>query len=188
MKTVGKIIDHFRQLHVTKRRNPRNLARENALLMNPVGYALVTEAMIHGDPLDYSGMRAEIRVDEIGVGRGVSDRLKEAEYPCVAFNASKRPTSEENQKEFQNLRAEAYSRFRTKLINGDIALPYSPELEQELRTCCCFTNSSGRLQIWSKAEWRDVLKRSPDRLDAVVMATAAEGVRDFSGVGQPAVL
>ncbi|MGH7510343.1 MAG: hypothetical protein ACREMZ_12855 [Gemmatimonadales bacterium] len=188
MKTVGKVIEHFRRFHVTKQRHPGNLRRENALLMNPIGYQLITDAMMQGDPLDYSGMRAEIRVDEIGCGKGVADRLKEAEYPCVPFNASKRPSSEENQKAFANLRAEAYSRFRTKLINGDIALPYSPELEQEMRTCCCFTNSSGRLQIISKQDWRPVLGRSPDRLDSVVMATAADGVRDFSGTGEPAVL
>jgi hypothetical protein len=60
-----------------------------------------------------------------------------------------------------------------------VGLPYSKELEEELRTCCCFTNTSGRLQIWSKADWRVVLKRSPDRLDSVIMAVAADGVLSF---------
>jgi hypothetical protein len=38
---------------------------------------------------------------------------------------------------------------------------------------------AGRLQIWSKDDWRVILKRSPDRLDAVIMAVAADGITSF---------
>jgi hypothetical protein len=81
-----------------------------------------------GDPLDLGALDADIYVDEIGVGRGVSDRLREQQYPVTAFNASKRPSREANFTLHANVRAEAYARFRTKLINCEVGLPYSAEL------------------------------------------------------------
>jgi hypothetical protein len=45
--------------------------------------------------------------------------------------------------------------------------------------------TSGRLQVWSKADWRVVLKRSPDRLDSVIMAVAADGTISFDYPSQP---
>jgi hypothetical protein len=38
-------------------------------------------AILRGDPLDHDGFDAEILVDEIGVGKGVGDRLREQQYP-----------------------------------------------------------------------------------------------------------
>jgi hypothetical protein len=69
-------------------------------------------------------------VDEIGVGRGVADRLKEQGYRCEHFNASRRSDSSEH----QNIRAQAYDRFRTMLAKGLVALPYDAMLEEELLT------------------------------------------------------
>jgi hypothetical protein len=52
-------------------------------------------------------------------------------------------------------------------------------------TCSGFTNSSGKLQIISNKEWRKFLqpKQSPDRLDVVVMAVAAEHGLTLTGWG-----
>ena len=44
--------------------------------------------------------------------------------------------------------------MRDKMIRGEVGLPYSPELEQELRTARGFLNSSGKLQIIAKDDWR----------------------------------
>jgi hypothetical protein len=57
----------------------------------------------------------------------------------------------------------------------------SPELEQELRTARGFLNSSGKLQIIAKDDWRQIIHRSPDRLDTVVMAVAGRGFMSFGG-------
>jgi hypothetical protein len=62
-------------------------------------------------------------------------------------------------------------------------VPYSPELEQELRTARGFLNAHGKLQIISKGDWRQIIHRSPDRLDAVVMAVAARWYASFGGAG-----
>jgi hypothetical protein len=83
--------------------------------------------------------------------------------------------SEAARDRYANQRARIYDAFRTKLVRGEVALPHSPKLEAELRTCRGFTNSSGKLQIISKAEWRGILAgRSPARLDGVVMAIGVE--------------
>ena len=59
----------------------------------------------------------------------------------------------------------------------------SPELEQELRTARGFLNNNGKLQIIAKEDWRQIIHRSPDRLDAVVMAVAGRGFASFGGGG-----
>ena len=141
----------------------------------------VNAALLRGDPLDYDGFNADIYVDEMGVGRGVADRLRELNYSVKPFNASKRPTTEARQATYANLRAEAYARMRDKMIRGEVGLPYSPELEQELRTARGFPNNHGKLQIIAKEDWRQIIHRSPDRLDAVVMAVAARWYASFGG-------
>jgi phage terminase large subunit len=181
MLTVARVIAEFRRLHVARVRGTAFQEREAAILQSTIGSMFKEASGALGDPCDYSGFECEIYVDEIGVGRGVSDRLREVEYPVTPFNASRRPTSEHNQTQYANLRAEAAARFRTRLIQGEIGLPYSPELEQELRTCRGFLNPSGKLQIISKDTWKQVIHRSPDRLDAVIMATAGRGFISFGG-------
>ena len=181
MKSVSRIISEFRRLRISKVRGSPFHEREAALLQDHIGTVFVEAAFLRGDPLDYDGFDADIYVDEIGVGRGVADRLRELNYSVKPFNASKRATTEQRQFTYANLRAEAYARMRDKMIRGEVGLPYSPELEQELRTARGFLNPAGKLQIIAKDEWRQIIHRSPDRLDAVVMAVAGRGFVSFGG-------
>ena len=66
-----------------------------------------------------------------------------------------------------------------KVSSERVALPYSVELEEELRNYRGFLNSGGRLQIQAKDEIRELIHRSPDRLDAVIMAVAGRGYVSF---------
>jgi phage terminase large subunit len=174
MRTVGKVEEYLRRRGIP-RKPPTGAGQPHPFF----GQSMP------GDPLEFVGKPAIIRVDEIGVGRGVSDRLKEKGYPCQPFNASKRPeTSEDAMTRFQNRRAEAFDRFRTLLVKGKIALPYDSQLEEELQTCRAFTNAMGRLQIIDKGDWKLVLGRSPDRLDAVVIAVAGSGAVTFEAMNR----
>ena len=58
-------------------------------------------------------------------------------------------------------------------------------LEEELLTCRAFTNSSSRLQVISKADWKEVIGRSPDRLDACAIAVAGSGAVSFDVPSEP---
>ena len=137
----------------------------------------------YGDPLQYLGKPTLIIIDEIGVGKGAADRIKEKGFACQAFNASRRSDVGDpiTGPRYQNLRAEAYDRLRTLMSRGLVAFPRDALLEEELLTCRSFTNSSGRLQIIEKSDWRAVIGRSPDRLDSLVMALCNSAVPTFGG-------
>jgi hypothetical protein len=55
-------------------------------------------------------------------------------------------------------------------------------LERELRTAQAFTNSSGKLPILGKREWRTMLGASPDRLDSIAMALGVDGPLDIASL------
>ena len=60
-----------------------------------------------------------IIVDEIGLGAGVVDRLKELRYRVKAFNSSRKAKDPQR---FMNTRAEAFWTLRQKLQKGAIAM------------------------------------------------------------------
>lgn len=170
MRTVGIATEVLRRLMVA--RHPLGRKVEARLRMgSALGHALANT--MAGDPLAYGGVPATVRVDEVGVGRGVSDRLAELGYAVHPFNSSRRPDEDDDAVKYANQRAQAYARLRTLLVQGKVALPPDPLLEAELLTAQASLNAAGKLQIFSKDEWRTLLGRSPDRLDAVIMAVAA---------------
>jgi hypothetical protein len=115
MKSVGRIIGEFRRLRIAKSRYSALAEREAALLQDHLGSVFVEAAFLRGVPLDYDGYDAEVYVDEIGVGRGVSDRLRELNYVVKPFNASKRATTEARQFTYANLRSPS-GRYWSALI------------------------------------------------------------------------
>ena len=116
-----------------------------------------------------------LRVDEVGVGSGVLDRLSELGYQVTGFNGGRSPSTETGT--FLNLRAEAFWGLRQLLELGHIALPRDEKLFDELAGIKWRVNSTGKIQLESKDDTRTRLGRSPDRADAVAMA--------FHGMYQP---
>lgn len=119
-------------------------------------------------------------VDEIGIGSGVIDRLREQHQSALAFNASRRPTQRDRsgELEFLNQRAQAWWRLRELLdpaYESTIALPDDDELIGDLCAPKWRINSRGLIQIEEKDEIRKRLGRSPDAGDAVVMAFSVGG-------------
>ena len=176
MKTVGIVVSLFKRLSVRRNTSP-HLAAENALLERGLGGLLPVAC---GDPIETHGSNpATIRVDEIGVGKGVGDRLREAGYSCEAFIASRRPESVDGGERYANVRAEAADRLRSLIVRGIVAFPPDDKLQEELLTCQQVITSSGKLQIWSKKEWKKVIGRSCDRLDACIISVAGTGAISF---------
>jgi hypothetical protein len=108
-------------------------------------------------------------VDEVGLGAGVLDRLKEIgyRYHAYPFNGGRRA---HDQPRFLNARAESYWHLRQKLEAGEIALPRDEMLFDELVATRWRPTSDGRVQIEGKDDLKARLGRSPDRADAVAMA------------------
>lgn len=142
---------------------------------------------------------ARIVVDDIGVGSGPVDRLREIQkerggeqWPIapsygaanrnggpvlptiptveiIAYNGGSSPLGKDAHR-YLNRRAESHWHLRKLLEKGEIALPPDPELFEELLAVQWTTTSAGKIQIEDKDAIRRRLKRSPDRADAVVMA------------------
>lgn len=113
---------------------------------------------------------SRVIVDEVGLGGGVVDRLKELKTGGVkAFNGA-RAASRDGRERFANLRAEAFWHIRYLLERRLIALPRDEKLWEELTTIRWAINSAGRIQIEAKDLTRSILGRSPGRADAASMA------------------
>ena len=118
--------------------------------------------------------RAPQHIDVIGVGASPYDRLVEANQPVVAVDV--RTTSLAKDKSglltFMNLRSELWWKFRELLDpdnNHAVALPPDKQLRAEL--CTPKWKSVGQeIQVQSREEIFDKLKRSVDRATAVIQA------------------
>jgi hypothetical protein len=105
----------------------------------------------------------QIIVDEIGLGGGIIDNLKEFEYAVKGFNSSHQAS---NAGKWFNLRAEAYFNVAKLLEDGRINLPRDPELWEELLAVEWKVSGSGAVQIEEKSKLKARLNRSPDKMDA----------------------
>lgn len=129
-------------------------------------------------------------VDEVGLGGGVLDRLRETmpdvrwvEYstrglggriytrsPRVEpFNAAKAAGLPDR---FRNQRAQAYWTLRKRLEDGRLALPDLPGLREELLAHRVRFGADGRTEIESKDDVKARIGCSPDLADALVISLA----------------
>ena len=108
-----------------------------------------------------------IVVDEIGVGAGVVDRLKELDLPVTGINVG-RPAR--HRKLFANMRAEGYWRLYELFSQHLLAIPNDPELAGQLASLRYDYNSRGQLIIESKDDARARGIPSPDKADAMMLA------------------
>jgi len=110
-----------------------------------------------------------IRMDVIGVGIGVFDRLMEQGIDINGVDvreASSDPTL------FINRRAELYWGLRERFEEGSISIPNDKHLIRELANMRYELDSRGRVQIWSKQRMKKDNIPSPDRAEALMLAFA----------------
>lgn len=112
----------------------------------------------------------EIRVDGVGVGGGVVDQLVEQGWPVIDMQAGAAAMDSEH---FLNARAEWYWGLRQRFEDGDIDIdPDDDDLAAHLGALRYKFTSRGQIQIESKDEMRRRGLPSPDRADALMLATA----------------
>lgn len=121
---------------------------------------------------------ANVNVDIIGVGTACFDALPTEMNPTgVNFAQASMATDKSGRFRMVNMRAELYWKLREALdptTGDDIALPPDPELKADL--CAPRWKLTVRgIQVESKEDIIDRLKRSPDCGDAVVLASAIVG-------------
>ena len=113
----------------------------------------------------------KVKIDVVGVGGGVVDRLIELGEAVDGVNVGEKAGDKER---FVNLRAEIFWGLRERFREGDISIPDDEELIGQLSNIKYKFDSRGRTKIESKEEMQKRGLKSPDKADAVALA--------FSGV------
>ena len=117
---------------------------------------------------------AQVYVDEIGVGAGVVDRLRELGHPVRGVNVAHKARQEGL---YVNLRAEGYWTLRQRFMSGSISIPADSQLAGELAALRYGFDSQGRLRMEGKDEMRKRGLPSPDKADALMLAFLAPSSR-----------
>lgn len=119
-----------------------------------------------------NGPAPVIVVDDVGVGGGVTDRLRElGEFQVIAFNGGR---AAHEPREYPNRRSELWFAFADELPSVD--LDADEQLAADLVAPRYQLDSQGRRVVEAKAETKKRLGRSPDRADAVLLAFAVREV------------
>lgn len=130
---------------------------------------------------DYAKPFATIRVDDDGVGGGVTDRLREVilqdglNIDVVACHNGGRANDKEH---YANWVTEQWCGLKQRLVDGDISLPQDDELAAQLSTRKYSVNSRDQIILEDKKSYKKRIHRSPDRADALVLAFANGGGTD----------
>lgn len=115
---------------------------------------------------------AATKVDAIGYGAGVVDRLKELKENVFGIEVSRAPQDPEK---FYDLTTELWWALRDRLdpeAHDAIGLPDDEELLAQLSSRRYSFTSRGQIKIESKDDMKKRGLHSPDRADAVVLAFA----------------
>lgn len=129
-----------------------------------------------------------VKVDDVGVGGGVVDRLNELksepghvmqDVDVVSVNVGRAPTTSEMGQKFDMLKAELCWNLRERFRTGDIDLDEDDDTQVQCCTLKYEIRSNGKIHIESKDEVEKRLGQvggasaesgSPDRFDALVLA------------------
>lgn len=148
---------------------------EKPIQWSKVDTSITTDRIIQN--ISLQDWKAVLRIDDIGVGGGVSDQLNKLKrddpgkyhYRVDRINFAAGTT---NPEKWFNLRTEVYDCLAEMFINHEIAIPDDDELASELATIRVkYVGKDNQIkQVEPKSQIKDRLKRSPDKADALAMA------------------
>lgn len=124
-----------------------------------------------------------VRIDVIGIGAGVYDRLAELNVPCLPINNAEVKIVSDKER-FMNVRAEMAWALRYRYEHAEIGLKWlfdngdseiNEFLKGDLQIMKYELTSAGKIAIWRKDKIKKDLGRSPDYWDAMVMAYEEPG-------------
>lgn len=123
-----------------------------------------------------------IKVDVIGLGAGVYDRLMELEEPVVAVNNAEVHSLIDKER-YSNIRAEMAWALRHRMEQFGVGLlelhttdyEIKDYIRGDIQAMRYKITSQGKIQIAQKDEIRKFLGRSPDYWDALVLAYESPG-------------
>lgn len=113
-----------------------------------------------------------IKVDVIGLGAGVVDRLKEMGLPVLGVNVAESPSVQE---QYNRLRDELWFKGREWFQGRDVSMPDDEALIAELTLPTYKVLSTGKKQVESKEDLKKRGVTSPDLADAFLLTFANGG-------------
>jgi phage terminase large subunit len=135
-------------------------------LMETSGAVIDLARQLH----ETNGRKPCIVVDDVGLGGGVTDRLRELnEYRVVAFNGGGKAST----RDAVNKRSELWLRAGEVMPLLDLD-PVDEELAADLLAPTFSFASDGARMVEAKANTRKRLRRSPDRADAVLLTLVVD--------------
>lgn len=148
------------------------------------------EAMAGADLMEVAGkvlsiardegvLPQNVFIDEIGLGSGVIDRLREQGWNVTGVNVAKQAEDNEH---YANLRAELAFSLREWLNSADI--PRDDDFFQCSDIKYKF-NSAGKIILEPKADMKKRGKSSPDTFDALALTFAPVDVVTYGGASAP---
>jgi hypothetical protein len=118
-----------------------------------------------------------VNVDSTGVGAGVAPGMVRAGCEAERIMVASSPTQRTEQGEFNILRDQLLWATREWLrTDTGSMLPPDEHLLEELATPT-YSIEGGKIRVMKKDVMKDLLKRSPDRLDSLALTFADQGVR-----------
>lgn len=116
----------------------------------------------------YREEKQSIAVDDDGVGGGVSDNLHESGTPYLGVNFN---ATSEKPEAYVNLKAQIYWEWKEEVENNPhYFIPDNKDLIREATSIRWRLNHKGQIVIESKEEYKGRVGRSPDTLEAVLLA------------------
>jgi hypothetical protein len=107
----------------------------------------------------------EIWMDDIGVGAGVRDRLRELDYKVMCPKSSNRA---EDPIHYVNLKAEMYMHAAKMFREERVSIPDDQQLIEDLAAISYSLNSKGQVCIEKKKDIVTKLGRSNDKGEALI--------------------
>jgi hypothetical protein len=112
----------------------------------------------------------DVRVDDDGVGGGVTDQLREQGIKVDALHGGAVPS---DPTKFVNARSEWWWKTRLWFAGGEPDVPDDTKLQAQLTSVHWTLDSKGRIAVESKDDMRKRGVKSPDRADALVYSLAS---------------
>lgn len=110
------------------------------------------------------------KIDGVGVGGGVIDRLRELEFSNLQVYEIQNNAVAIDSEEYADTITEMFFQFKEKLEKGFISIPSDDELIEDLVGRKYEFDSKGRLKVESKDKFKERYGRSPDKGDSFLMA------------------
>lgn len=130
---------------------------------------------------EYNKPYARIKVDDDGVGGGVTDRLREIVIEDglnIEVIGCHNGGSADDKEHYANWVTEQWCGVKQRLIDGDIQLPQEDELAAQLSTRKYTLNSRDQIILEDKKSYKKRIHRSPDWADALMLSFAGGNESD----------